>query len=82
MIGFIGTSVIISLNHIYYRAVADLHTFQFAVAHALGFSIITGRILAADLNAETSASNHYEVFLSFLVQSPCNLRTQPKTPLS
>jgi hypothetical protein len=39
MIGFIGTSVIISFNYNEYSAIADLHTFQFAVAHALGFFI-------------------------------------------
>jgi hypothetical protein len=80
MIGFIGTSVTSSLNHTYYSAIADLHTFQFTVAHALGFSVFTSHLLATDLNTETSTSNHYEVFLSFLVQSPWNLGTQLKTP--
>jgi hypothetical protein len=69
MIGFIGTSVTISLNYNQYRAIADLHTFQLKVAHALGFSVSTSRLLATDLNTETSASNHYEVFLFFRLQS-------------
>jgi hypothetical protein len=82
MIGFIGTSVTISLNYNYYSAIADLHTFQFRVARSLGFSVFTGRFLATDLNAETSTSSHYEVFLPFLVQSPWNLGTQLKTLLA
>jgi hypothetical protein len=62
MIGFISTLVthIHSLIHIYYSAIADLHDLQFTVAHALGLSISTSRLLATDLNTETSASNHYE----------------------
>jgi hypothetical protein len=60
----------ISFNHNQYSALADLHTFQFTVAHALGFSVFTSRILATHLNTGTITTNHYEVFLSFLVQSP------------
>jgi hypothetical protein len=51
---------------------------QFTVAHALGFSVFTCRLLATDLSTETIISNNYEVFLSFLVQSPWNLGTQLK----
>jgi hypothetical protein len=36
-----------------YSAIADLHTFHFTVAHALGFSVFTSRFLATDLNTET-----------------------------
>jgi hypothetical protein len=32
-----------------YSAIADLHTIQFIVTHALGFSVFTSRILATDL---------------------------------
>jgi hypothetical protein len=53
-----------------YSAIADIHTFQFTVAHALQFSVFTSPILATDLNTETITSNHYKVFLSFLFQSP------------
>jgi hypothetical protein len=73
MIGFISTSVTISLNYNQYSAIADLHTSQFTVAHALGFSVSTSRLLATDLNTETSTSNHYEVFSPLPVQSPWNL---------
>jgi hypothetical protein len=70
MIGFIGTSVTVSLNYNQYSVIADLHTFQFTVTHALGSSVFTSLILATDLNTETITSNHYEVFWPFLVQSP------------
>jgi hypothetical protein len=62
MIGFISTLVTVSLNHIYYSAIADLRTFQFTAAHALEFFVSTSRLLATDLNTETITSNHYEVF--------------------
>jgi hypothetical protein len=59
MIGFIGTSVIFSLLiALKYSAIADLNNFQFTVAHALEFSFSTNRLLATDLNEETSTSNH------------------------
>jgi hypothetical protein len=32
-----------------YSAIADLHTSQFTVTHALGFSVFTSRNLATDL---------------------------------
>jgi hypothetical protein len=32
-----------------YSAITDLHTLQFTVTHALGFSVFTNRILATDL---------------------------------
>jgi hypothetical protein len=59
----------------------DLHNLHFAFAQALGFSVFTDRLLATDLKTESSISNHYEVFLSFLLQSPRDLRTQIKTLL-
>jgi hypothetical protein len=41
-----------------YSAIADLHTLQFTVTHALGFSVFTSRILATDYNSYTVTSNH------------------------
>jgi hypothetical protein len=79
MIEFISTLVTIPHNYNQYSAIADIHAFRFTVAHALGFSVFTSRPLATDLNTESSASNHYEVFLPFLVQSPWNLGTELKT---
>jgi hypothetical protein len=55
-----------------YSAIADLHTFQFTAAHALGISVSTSRCLIADLNTGNITSNHYAGFLSFLLQSPSN----------
>jgi hypothetical protein len=49
-----------------YSATADLHTFQFTLAHLLEFSVSTSHFLAMDLNTETVTLNHYEVFLSSL----------------
>jgi hypothetical protein len=81
MIGFIGTSVTVSLNYNQYSAIADLHTFQFTVAHAVGFSVSTSRLLATDLNTETIISNRYEVFLPFLVQSPWTVDSPELDPI-
>jgi hypothetical protein len=74
-IGFIGTSVTVSLNYNQYSSIADLHTFQSTVAHALGFSVFASHLLTTDLNTETSTSNHHKVFLLFRLPSLC-------TPLS
>jgi hypothetical protein len=63
----LGTVILTCMPH---SAIADLRTFQFIVVHALGFSVSTSRLLATDLNTETITSNHYEVFLSFFLQSP------------
>jgi hypothetical protein len=73
MIGCISTLVKNSLNCSQYSDIPNLHTSQFTVAHALGFSVFTSRLLATDLNIEISTSKHYEVLLTFLVQSLLNL---------
>jgi hypothetical protein len=82
MIGFISTSVISSLNYHQYSAIADLHNFQFTVAHALGFSVFTSRFLATDINTETNTSNHSEVFFLFRLQSLWNLGTKNSSGLT
>jgi hypothetical protein len=48
MIRFISTSVTIPRNCNQYSVIADLHTLQFTVAHALGFSVFTSRLLATE----------------------------------
>jgi hypothetical protein len=63
MIRSISISVTICLNHTYYNTIADLQALQFTVAHTLGYSVSTSRILATDLNTVTSTSDHYEVLL-------------------
>jgi hypothetical protein len=65
-----------------YSAIADLHTFQFTVAQALGFSVFASRLLATDLNAEVIISNHYEVFLLFRPQSLWNLGNKNSSGLT
>jgi hypothetical protein len=62
----------IFLNYKPYSTIADLRSFCFTAAHVLGFSVSTNRLLATDLNTGTIALNHYEVFFSFLLQSPWN----------
>jgi hypothetical protein len=71
MIGFIDT-LYNHTTHTYkkYSAVADLHTFQFTVAHALGLSVSTSRVMATDPKTAAITSNIYGVFLSFLLQPP------------
>jgi hypothetical protein len=49
MIGFIDTLVTQLGTTENYTAIADLHTLQFTVTHALGFSVFTSRIQATDL---------------------------------
>jgi hypothetical protein len=66
MIVFISTSVTISLLITINTMVSRyLHNLQFTIAYGLGFSFFTSRLLATDLNTETSASNRYEVFMLF-----------------
>jgi hypothetical protein len=69
VIRFISTSVNNSLNYSQYSDIADLNTLQFNVAHALGSSVFTSRLLGTDFNTETITSKHSEVLLPFLVQS-------------
>jgi hypothetical protein len=78
IIWFISTSVTISLNYNQYSAITDLHNLQFTVAHALGFSVSTSLVPVTELDTETSASDHYEVFSPFLVQSLWNLGNDQK----
>jgi hypothetical protein len=49
MIGFIDTLYTPLGNTRNYSAIADLHTLQFTVTQALGYSVFTSRILATDL---------------------------------
>jgi hypothetical protein len=50
-------SLIIPLT---YSAIADLHTFQITVAHALGFPVSTNRLLATDLSTQTTTVSHFK----------------------
>jgi hypothetical protein len=48
---FIDTLYIhIVRNYRYHNSTEILHTFQFAVAHALGFIVFTSRVLATDFS--------------------------------
>jgi hypothetical protein len=48
MVGFIYTLFTHYRNYRQYSAIADLHTLQFIVTHALGFSAFTSLIQATD----------------------------------
>jgi hypothetical protein len=48
MIGFIDTLYAVRGTTGNYSAIADIHTLQFTVTHALGFSVFTSRILVTD----------------------------------
>jgi hypothetical protein len=51
MIGLLGTLYTVRGTTVSYSAIAvPAHTLQFTVTHALGFSVITSRILATDLS--------------------------------
>jgi hypothetical protein len=71
MIGFIGTSVTLSLNYNQWSAIADLHFIIHCYTH-------TSRLLLTDLNTEAITSNRYEFFLSVRPQSLWNHGTQMK----
>jgi hypothetical protein len=49
MIGFIDTLYTQLGTTGNYRAIAALHTSQFTVTHALGYSVFTSRILVTEL---------------------------------
>jgi hypothetical protein len=51
-------------------AIADLHTFQFTAAHALGFSVFTSRLLATDLSTELALQITLKSSYHFLFNHP------------
>jgi hypothetical protein len=65
MIGFISTlvthSTLITLTDRQYSAIADLHILQQTIARALGF-FVTSRLLATDLNTETTTFLHSKYY--------------------
>jgi hypothetical protein len=72
MTGFINTLYIhTTRDYRQYSDIAYLHTFQFTAAHALGFSIITSRILRGVFSSQS------DPFLAIILQLPI-----PKTGLT
>jgi hypothetical protein len=45
-----------------YSAISHLHHLQFTIAHALGFSLSTSRLVATDLNTETTTGSHFKYY--------------------
>jgi 3-deoxy-D-arabino-heptulosonate 7-phosphate (DAHP) synthase class II len=58
MIGFIDTLDTVLGTTGNYSAIADLHTLQFTVTHALGFSVFTSHIQATVLYESHCNFNH------------------------
>jgi hypothetical protein len=84
MIGFIASLYIHALETTgNYSAVADLRTLQFTVAHTLGFSVFTSRILATDLSqSHCNFKSHMKSsFLAVCSQLPSTAisRTRPNS---
>jgi hypothetical protein len=50
MMGFIAPYIFTARDYRQYSTIAILHTFQFSITHALGFSAFSSRILATDLS--------------------------------
>jgi hypothetical protein len=65
VIGFI-TPYTLTSYYRQYSAIAILHTLQFTVAHALGFSVFPSRILATDLS---QTQWHFKSLEAFFAQS-------------
>jgi hypothetical protein len=55
---YVTHSHLISLTHRQQSAISDSHTLQHTVARALGSFAFTSRLLATDLNTETTAVSH------------------------
>jgi hypothetical protein len=59
-------------NYRQYSPIAILHTFQFTVTHALGFSVFTSRILATDLSqSHCHFNSHVKSSWHSLILSCC-----------
>jgi hypothetical protein len=54
--------LLIAFTYRQYGAIADLHHLQYTVAHALGFFLFTSRLLAMDLNTETTTVSHSKYY--------------------
>jgi hypothetical protein len=68
MIGFIDTLYIQLLTTGNYSAIADLHTLQFTVTHALRFSVFTSQILVTNLyQSHRNFKSHMEHSLNSLI---------------
>jgi hypothetical protein len=78
MIGFIDTLYTPLRTIGIYSTIDDLHTLQFTVTHALGFSVFTSRILAMDLEVSLLVQITHEVFFSLpksfiaIIQESCH----------
>jgi hypothetical protein len=85
MIEFIAPYTFTTRDYRQYSAVASLHTFQFTVTHALGFSVLTSRILATDLsqsryNFKSHMKSSFHSLIPFLpLFCSCQLSSFPSS---
>jgi hypothetical protein len=63
-IGYLDSLTPYTHNYRQHSAIVDIHTLQFTVTHALGFSVFTSRILATDLKQSHCHFKTHEVFIS------------------
>jgi hypothetical protein len=70
MIGFIDTSVTSYLNCTQLQRYRYRTQFQFTVAHALGFSVFTGRFLETDLTQKLALQINMKYSCHFLFKNP------------
>jgi hypothetical protein len=70
LIGFISSwvthSLVITPTYMSFSAISVLRTFQITVAHALGFSVSTSRLLAMDLDTQTITVPHFKYYTEAL----------------
>jgi hypothetical protein len=68
MIGFIAPHTFTTRDYRQYSAIANQHTFHFTVAHTLGFSAFTSRILATDFSqSHCNCKSHMKSSLHHLI---------------
>jgi hypothetical protein len=79
MIGFIDVFFVLSLLITIDAVLLLIYTLSSSPLHT--HSVSTSHILAMNLNAGTITSNHYEVSLLFLLQSPWTADSSELEPI-
>jgi hypothetical protein len=60
IVSWVTHSLLITPTHWQYSVIYCLHSLQFTVAHALGFSVSASRLLGTDVDAQTITVLHSE----------------------
>jgi hypothetical protein len=72
-------SLIITLKHGQYSAMSRLHQLQFTDAHALGFSLSTSRLLAAEVDAQILTVLHSQYSMQIFFSQKQSSQLTPIT---